>query len=276
MAFVSHATGAAPARGVAASAAPAAAHASSAGGAASPRVLPPYATVDPWAMSGDAPATAQCLRTRARARSRAPRLRAKHASRALTQHPFRAVAGAWQPPGAATDTIPDPLRGTPFLRVPRVTREELGPWVASAASCPRAGLHNPFHQPERYRLYGDICARAAGELRRPEAFAFFAHLIQRVMPKSDAQCAGEVAVTRTFLDNFAGDGVRFAAAGALSVPGDHTGQSSAGYRFPFGAVAVVTPFNFPLEIPALQLLGALFMGNRPLLKPDSKARAAAV
>jgi 1-pyrroline-5-carboxylate dehydrogenase len=30
-----------------------------------------------------------------------------------------------------------------------------------------------------------------------------------------------------------------------------------------------------LEIPALQLLGACFMGNKPLLKPDSKARAAA-
>jgi hypothetical protein len=36
--------------------------------------------------------------------------------------------------------------------------------------------------------------------------------------------------------------------------------------FPFGPVAVITPFNFPLEIPTLQTMGALFMGNRPLVK----------
>lgn len=37
-------------------------------------------------------------------------------------------------------------------------------------------------------------------------------------------------------------------------------------------VALITPFNFPLEIPALQLMGALYMGNKPLLKVDSKVR----
>ena len=33
------------------------------------------------------------------------------------------------------------------------------------------------------------------------------------------------------------------------------------------------PFNFPLEIAALQLLGALFMGNKVLLKVDSRVSA---
>ncbi|KAI3757567.1 hypothetical protein L6452_05108 [Arctium lappa] len=35
-------------------------------------------------------------------------------------------------------------------------------------------------------------------------------------------------------------------------------------------VALITPFKFPLEIPVLQLMGALFMGNKPILKVDSK------
>jgi len=35
-------------------------------------------------------------------------------------------------------------------------------------------------------------------------------------------------------------------------------------------VAIITPFNFPLEIPALQLMGALFMGNKPLLHVDRR------
>src|SRR5690606_21684159 len=68
------------------------------------------------------------------------------------------------------------------------------------------------------------------------------------------------------------DGVRFLARG-FSNPGDHPGQESRGYRWPYGPVAVIAPFNFPLEIPALQVMGALFMGNRRLVKVDSKVSA---
>lgn len=56
----------------------------------------------------------------------------------------------------------------------------------------------------------------------------------------------------------------------FSSTGDHIGQLSNGFRFPYGAVSVISPFNFPLEIPLLQLMGALFMGNKPVLKVDSR------
>lgn len=39
--------------------------------------------------------------------------------------------------------------------------------------------------------------------------------------------------------------MRFLAR-SFNVPGDHTGQSSTGYRWPYGPVAIVSPFNFPL------------------------------
>ena len=39
---------------------------------------------------------------------------------------------------------------------------------------------------------------------------------------------------------------------------------------PFGGVGVITPFNFPLEIPALQTCSALFMGNRPTVHVDRR------
>jgi len=45
---------------------------------------------------------------------------------------------------------------------------------------------------------------------------------------------------------------------------------SSGYRWPYGPVAIIAPFNFPLEIPLLQLMGALFMGNKVLLKCCSR------
>lgn len=89
------------------------------------------------------------------------------------------------------------------------------------------------------------------------------------VPKSKAQALGEVAVTAAFLNNFAGDNVRRLAK-SFGVPGDHYGQMSVGHRWPYGPVAIVTPFNFPLEIPVLQLMGSLYMGNKPVLKPSEQ------
>ena len=165
------------------------------------------------------------------------------------------------------DDIPDPITGKSFLDIPKT--EELSEFIRSLDQCPKSGLHNPLKNNDRYIMLGDVCSKAAQILRDEEVETFFTLLIQRVMPKTYNQCLGEVRVTRTFLENFAGDGVRFLGR-SFSNPGDYTGQESSGYRWPFGSVVIITPFNFPLEIPALQFLGALFMGNRPLVKPDEK------
>lgn len=45
---------------------------------------------------------------------------------------------------------------------------------------------------------------------------------------------------------------------------------SNGFRFPYGPVSIIAPFNFPYEIPILQTIGALVAGNKVLLKVDSK------
>ena len=177
------------------------------------------------------------------------------------------VGGEWVLAPATRDDIPDPLFGGRFLDVPDTS--DLEPFKAGLDRCPKTGLHNPIKNTERYVHLGNVCAKAAAMLATPEVEAYFTRLTQRVMPKSWQQCLNEVVVTRVFLENFAGDGVRFLARG-FSNPGDRTGQESRGYRWPFGPVVVVAPFNFPLEIPALQTMGALFMGNRPLVKVDSK------
>ncbi|KAM6583156.1 hypothetical protein CsatB_010158 [Cannabis sativa] len=63
--------------------------------------------------------------------------------------------------------------------------------------------------------------------------------------------------------------VRFLAK-SFVVPGNHLGQQSHGFRWPYGPVALINPFNFPQEIHVLQLMGAHYMGNKPLLNVDSK------
>jgi 1-pyrroline-5-carboxylate dehydrogenase len=172
------------------------------------------------------------------------------------------VGGEWVSESKVMGVV-DPMNGERFIEMPDT--QDIAPFVAGLKSCPKSGLHNPLKNVERYIELGKICARAAAMLAEKDVEDFFTRLIQRVMPKSWNQCKAEVTVTRTFLENFSGDGVRFLARG-FSNPGDRTGQQSNGYRWPYGPVVVVAPFNFPLEIPALQVLGALFMGNRPLLK----------
>jgi 1-pyrroline-5-carboxylate dehydrogenase len=161
------------------------------------------------------------------------------------------------------------MNGEPFVQLPDTQEGELDHFVQSLQACPKSGLHNPFKNPERYVMYGAVSAKVAEEMRKPDVSDFFAKLIQRTSPKSYAQAMGEHVVTRKFFENFSGDQVRFLARG-FSVPGDHPGQTSNGVRWPFGPVALITPFNFPLEIPALQLMGALYMGNKPLLHCDHR------
>ncbi|XP_010934312.1 probable aldehyde dehydrogenase isoform X2 [Elaeis guineensis] len=181
---------------------------------------------------------------------------------------YNLVQGDWKA-SANWNWVPDPLNGEPFIKVANVQEAEIKPFVESLSKCPKYGLHNPLRGQERYLLLGDVSAKAAHMLAQPEVSDFFSRLIQRVSPKSYKQALGEVHVTQKFLENFSGDQVRFLAR-SFAVPGNHLGQQSHGYRWPYGPVAIITPFNFPLEIPLLQLMGALYMGNKPTLKVDSK------
>nr|ANM86837.1 delta-1-pyrroline-5-carboxylate dehydrogenase [Stygiella incarcerata] len=172
--------------------------------------------------------------------------------------------GKWIDSAKYTDIV-DPMNGEVFIKMPNVGGEELKPFIEAIDRVPKSGLHNPLKDPERYRLYGSITHQLAVELDKEEVAHFFTRCIQRVCPKSYGQAPGEGNIVKTFLQNFCGDQVRFLARG-FHVPGDHTGQQSNGYRWPFGGVAIVAPFNFPLEIPVLQMMGALYMGNHVTLK----------
>jgi 1-pyrroline-5-carboxylate dehydrogenase len=160
------------------------------------------------------------------------------------------------------------------LKVPLTTVDELKPYITSLTSCPKTGLHNPIRNVDRYIMLGRVSAKAAQALRDPVINDFFTRIIMRTSPKSYKQAKGEVDISATFLENFSGDNVRFLAR-SFGVPGDHVGQQSNGYRFPYGPCVLITPFNFPLEIPALQIMGALYMGNKLTLKVDSKVSVVA-
>jgi 1-pyrroline-5-carboxylate dehydrogenase len=180
------------------------------------------------------------------------------------------VAGTWTS-AKQTMSIPDPInKNNPdIFTIPDTQIDEIQPFLDSLRSVPKTGQHNPLKNPHRYLEYGEISRLAGNALSDPNIAEFFTQCIMKCVPKSHAQAMGEVKVTAAFLHNFSGDNVRRLAQ-SFGVPGDHYGQFSVGHRWPYGPVAIVTPFNFPLEIPVLQLMGALYMGNKPVLKPSEQ------
>ena len=139
--------------------------------------VPSWATVDPFAMSTASPAVGRNL-----------------------------VGGKWCD-AAAQHSVVDPLNGEAFVKVPNTTVGEIGPFVERMASCPRSGVHNPIKNVGRYLMLGEVMVKGAHELGKPEVAEFFAHLIHRLVPKSKAQCAGEPAVTRKWMENYGSDQV---------------------------------------------------------------------
>ena len=181
---------------------------------------------------------------------------------------FNLVQGEWTSPRQYMDLV-DPLKGGTMIKVPDTQMDEIEPFVESLKQCPKTGLHNPFKNKERYLMLSEVNRKLVECMHDKEVFDFFVKTIQRVTPKSTAQTAAELSVTVDFYENFCGDRVRF-LANSIRQPGDHAGQFNTSYRFPYGPVGVITPFNFPIEIPVLQMMGALYMGNKPLVKGDSR------
>lgn len=197
----------------------------------------------------------------------------KLGTESLPHHVGNIVGGTWQGRTEIENklVIPNPMDkdSFPICTVADTSVDELGPFIKSMESVSKSGVHNPLKNVDRYLMYGDISRKAGDALMQPEVQEFFIQSIMKCVPKSYAQAKGEVTVTAAFLNNFGGDNVRFLAR-SFGNPGDHDGQQSNGYRWPFGPVAIIAPFNFPLEIPVLQLMGCLFMGNKPVLKPAEK------
>ena len=186
----------------------------------------------------------------------------------MTQKLKNLVSGKWCKT-KKYQNVYNVLNGNLHHKVPNTSKSEIIPFIHSIQSTPKSGFHNPFKNPERYLMLGDVCFRTAHSLHNPTIQDQIIDEIICVTGKTSAQAYNELAVTRKFLENFSGDQVRFLAKG-FNTPGDHNGQMSNGFRWPYGGVAIVAPFNFPLEIPLLQLMGSLFMGNKPLLKVDSR------
>ena len=108
----------------------------------------------------------------------------------------------------------------------------------------------------------EILSKTAHEIfaRKAELGA----LLSREEGKTLAEGIGEVTRAGQIFEFFAGEALRL---GGETVPSVRPGVGVEMTREPMGVVGIITPWNFPIAIPAWKIAPALCYGNTVVFKP---------
>lgn len=93
-----------------------------------------------------------------------------------------------------------------------------------------------------------------------------AAILTREEGKTRAEATGEVQRARDIFKYYGGEGWR---NGGTVIPSNTGGELLYTRREPLGVIALVTPWNFPIAIPAWKMAPALIYGNTVVFKPAS-------
>ncbi len=129
-----------------------------------------------------------------------------------------------------------------------------------AVAAARAAL--PAWSRTTAQVRSDILAKAGGEIiaRREE----LGQLLAREEGKTLAEATGEAARAGQILQFFAAEAMRLQGE---KLPTLRPGVEVEVTREPVGVVGMITPWNFPIAIPAWKIAPALAFGNTVVLKP---------
>jgi aldehyde dehydrogenase (NAD+) len=177
------------------------------------------------------------------------------------------IGGQWRPSdsGATFDNL-NPAHSSELIgRFQRSTPADVAAAVAAAAAAFPAWSAMPA--PAR----GEILFRAAQllEARREE----IAREMTREMGKPLRETLGDMQTSIDFGRYVAGEGRR---AEGQTVPSALPDKLCLTLRQPLGVVGIITPWNFPMAIPAWKTFPALQAGNTVVLKPASDTPLTAV
>ncbi len=148
--------------------------------------------------------------------------------------------------------------------VVRSVREDVDQAVAAAG----AALRNWRYMPAPKR--GELLFRAAELLLRSKDA--LGRLVTREMGKVLAEGLGDIQEAIDMAYYMAGEGRRLTGE---TVPSELPDKDCRSVRESRGVVALITPWNFPVAIPAWKLFPALISGNTVILKPSSATPACA-
>ncbi len=170
------------------------------------------------------------------------------------------IGGEWRP-STSGETFDDvnPARYTEIVaRFQRSTVDDVRAAIAAAEAALPAWRSMPM--PAR----GEIILRAALllEARRDE----LARQMTREMGKPLKETQGDLQTAIDFGKFVAGEARR---AEGETVPSALPDKMCLTLRQPLGVVGIITPWNFPMAIPAWKTVPALVAGNTVVLKPAS-------
>jgi acyl-CoA reductase-like NAD-dependent aldehyde dehydrogenase len=100
-----------------------------------------------------------------------------------------------------------------------------------------------------------------------------ARLMTREMGKVLAEARGDVQEAIDVAYYMAGEGRRLFG---MTVPSEMPDKFAMAIRRPIGVAGIITPWNFPIAIPAWKLFPALICGNTAVIKPASDTPACVV
>ncbi|MGA5542322.1 aldehyde dehydrogenase family protein [Mycobacterium sp. NPDC051198] len=169
------------------------------------------------------------------------------------------IGGQWVP--GTGDTLLSVNPAQPSLVVAQGSNartSDVDDAVAAATAAARAWAATPMHQ------RGTVLLGAADIVdRHAEAWGLE---LAREEGKTKAEGVGEVRRAAQILRYYGNEGDRQAGE-IYSSP--RAGEQILITRKPLGVVGVITPFNFPIAIPAWKIAPALIYGNTVVWKPAS-------
>jgi acyl-CoA reductase-like NAD-dependent aldehyde dehydrogenase len=169
------------------------------------------------------------------------------------------IDGVWQEGTSAPLVSENPTR--PDEQVAhglQATVEDVDRAMAAASTASRDWARTPMHE------RGAVLLRTAQVLeRRADELGLE---LAREEGKTLAEATGEVLRAAQIMRYYGGAGDRVAGE-VFSSP--RRGERILVTRKPLGVVGVVTPFNFPIAIPAWKIAPALVYGNTVVWKPAS-------
>ncbi|HTY29278.1 MAG TPA: aldehyde dehydrogenase family protein [Mycobacterium sp.] len=169
------------------------------------------------------------------------------------------IAGQWQRGGGPVLSSVNPARpGVVVAEGVSATATDLDDAVAAARAARDTWAHTPIH------ARGAILLDAAAVVDRNAEDWGLELAIEE--GKTKAEGVGEVRRAAQILRFYGNEGDRLAGEIFAS---PRAGEQILVTRKPIGVVAVITPFNFPIAIPAWKIAPALVYGNTVVWKPAS-------
>ncbi|BDI61677.1 NAD-dependent succinate-semialdehyde dehydrogenase [Qipengyuania nanhaisediminis] len=168
------------------------------------------------------------------------------------------IGGEWiADGGAGSFAVNNPANEQEVGRAPKVSKEQLDAAIEAANAAFPSWSRTPGI--ERYRII-----RKAAELLRERAEGI-ARVMTLEMGKPHAQALGETQGAADLIDFLAEEAKR--QGGRLVPVRSHSLLEQRVTQVPIGPAALFTPWNFPVNLPAKKLGGALSAGCTCVLKP---------